>query len=261
MHCLALPKRGCISALKHRGHWKKLRSIYTGRAHTSSNLDPQVGDNVSTSESPLIRQEFAQVRRNLMPMDKNASTMKECEYDYLEQQQLPCVGLSKRRDWVWRMLADLLLKVSDTSMFVLQDRIGRDGSLISGNLPTRHASVPEHTRRPPSLPLTAPLLPPISDHQLQELVDFVTGNRCCLSDGCCPVSVKISISSICQSCPCCAFCCACGQSLQSWHALFYGPASRIPGPYRMGKLCWTLMCTWVRPLLRAQSSMLHIQSL
>lgn len=117
------------------------------------------------------------------------------------------------------MLADLLLKVSDTSMFVLQDRIGRDGSLISGNLPTRHASVPEHTRRPPSLPLTAPLLPPISDHQLQELVDFVTGNRCCLSDGCCPVSVKRSISSICQSCPCCAFCCACGQSLQSWHAL------------------------------------------
>ena len=78
MHCLALPKRGCISALKHQGHWKKLRSICTGRAQTSSNLDPQVGDNVSTSESPLIRTEFAQVRRNLMPMDKNASTVKEC---------------------------------------------------------------------------------------------------------------------------------------------------------------------------------------
>jgi hypothetical protein len=128
-------------------------------------------------------------------------------------------------------------------MFVSQDRIGRDGSLISGNLPIRHASVPEPTRRPPSLPLTAPLLPPISDHQLQELVDFVTGNRCCLSDSCCPVSVKRSISSICQSCPCCAFYSACGQSLQSWHALFYGPASRIPGPYSMDKLCWTLVCT------------------
>ncbi len=60
-----------------------------------------------------------------------------------------------------------------------QDRIGRDGNLISGNLPARHAPPQEHSKRPPSLPPTAPLLPPISDHQLQDLVDFVTGNRCC----------------------------------------------------------------------------------
>ncbi|BDA47732.1 NAD-dependent protein deacetylase [Coccomyxa sp. Obi] len=69
--------------------------------------------------------------------------------------------------------SDTLLRRTEFS----QDRIGRDGNLISGRLPAAPVLGPEDIQRPAFLPSTAPLLPPIADHQLQQLVDFVTGNR------------------------------------------------------------------------------------
>ncbi len=63
-------------------------------------------------------------------------------------------------------------------MSALQDRIAKDGSLVSGSLTAAAgAAGPQDGRRPAYLPPTAPVMPPISEEQLQGLVDLVTGSR------------------------------------------------------------------------------------
>ena len=65
-----------------------------------------------------------------------------------------------------------------TRMSSLQDRIAKDGSLVSGSLTAAaSAAVPQEGSRPAYLPPTAPTMPPISEDQLQGLVDLVTGSR------------------------------------------------------------------------------------
>ncbi len=61
----------------------------------------------------------------------------------------------------------------------MQDRIGRDGSLIAGTLPGKqeHASQQQRQPRPATLPATAPILPPIAEAQLQQLVDLIADSR------------------------------------------------------------------------------------
>ena len=61
----------------------------------------------------------------------------------------------------------------------MQDRIGSDGSLITGTLPGKqeHAAQQEGRARPAALPPTAPVLPPISEHELQQLVDTIADSR------------------------------------------------------------------------------------
>ena len=61
----------------------------------------------------------------------------------------------------------------------MQDRIGNDGSLITGTMPGKeeHAAQQEGRARPAALPLTAPVLPPISEHELQQLVDTIADSR------------------------------------------------------------------------------------
>ena len=61
----------------------------------------------------------------------------------------------------------------------MQDRIGSDGSLITGTLPGKqeHAAQQEGRARPAALPPTAPLLAPISEHELQQLVDTIADSR------------------------------------------------------------------------------------
>lgn len=61
----------------------------------------------------------------------------------------------------------------------MQDRIGRDGSLIAGTLPGKqeHASQQQRQARPATLPATAPVLPPIAEAQLQQLVNIVADSR------------------------------------------------------------------------------------
>ena len=61
----------------------------------------------------------------------------------------------------------------------MQDRIGRDGSLIAGTLPGKqeHASQQQRQARPATLPATAPVLPPIAEAQLQQLVSLVADSR------------------------------------------------------------------------------------
>ena len=62
---------------------------------------------------------------------------------------------------------------------LVQDRIGRDGSLIAGTLPGKqeHASQQQRQTRPATLPATAPVLPPIAESQLQQLVDIIADSR------------------------------------------------------------------------------------
>ena len=61
----------------------------------------------------------------------------------------------------------------------MQDRIGSDGSLITGTLPGKqeHAAQQEGRARPAALPPTAPVLPPISEHELQQLVNTIADSR------------------------------------------------------------------------------------
>lgn len=61
----------------------------------------------------------------------------------------------------------------------VQDRIGSDGALIAGTLPGKqqHAAQKQSQPRPASLPSTAPVLPPIAEAQLQQLVNFIGDSR------------------------------------------------------------------------------------
>ena len=61
----------------------------------------------------------------------------------------------------------------------MQDRIGKDGSLIAGALPGKqeHATQQQSQARPATLPATAPILPPIAEEQLQQLVDIIADSR------------------------------------------------------------------------------------
>lgn len=64
-------------------------------------------------------------------------------------------------------------------LFHMQDRISRDGSLITGSLPGKqeHAAQQQSQPRPALLPATAPVLPPIAEAQLQELVGIIADSR------------------------------------------------------------------------------------